>query len=286
MVQTIRIAAIPFFLLLFLLLPRSDAGAHILDVHTGDYIGFPEVIGELQQVQAVFIGELHDRPDHHQAQLQIIQALHQAGQPVAIGMEMFRQESQPEIDRWVTGEMSEEEFRQVFEKNWGMWELYAPILRYAQQERIPLVALNIDREITRQVAREGFNSLTPEQREQAPGVSCNIDDSYRTFIRRTLGAHAHGGQAFENFCEAQMVWDTAMARNLLDYLQQNPQRTMVVLAGSGHAWKHGIPEQVQRQGDLDFRVLLPAVPGRIGPGDATSEETDYLLLGLEEGPLH
>ncbi|MBE0599432.1 MAG: ChaN family lipoprotein [Desulfuromonadales bacterium] len=283
---SLRSAGIALFLLFLLVVLRPGAEAHILDVHARDYVSFAEMIEDLRQAQAVFIGELHDHPGHHQAQLQVIQALHQAGQPVAIGLEMLRQPSQPDADRWVAGEMSEQEFRQVFEKNWGMWELYAPILRYARQERIPLVALNIDREITRQVARKGFDSLTPEQREQAPGVSCNIDDSYRAFIRRTLGAHAHNGQMFEYFCEAQMVWDTAMARNLLDYLQQNPQQTMVVLAGSGHAWKHGIPEQAQRQADLDFRVLLPAVPERIGPGDATPEETDYLLLGLEEGALH
>jgi hypothetical protein len=33
-------------------------------------------------------------------------------------------------------------------------------------------------------------------------------------------------------------------------------------------------------------VLLPDIPGRIAPEDATVEEADYLMLGLEEGPLH
>jgi hypothetical protein len=61
---------------------------------------------------------------------------------------------------------------------------------------------------------------------------------------------------------------------------------VVVLAGSGHAWKHGIPEQVQRRQESTYRVLLPAIPGRLEPDNVTSDETDYLMIGLEEGPLH
>jgi hypothetical protein len=35
-----------------------------------------------------------------------------------------------------------------------------------------------------------------------------------------------------------------------------------------------------------MRVLLPEVPGRIGPGNITTDDADYLLLGVDEAPLH
>ena len=36
----------------------------------------------------------------------------------------------------------------------------------------------------------------------------------------------------------------------------------------------------------DFRVLLPEVPGRIDAATITSDQADYLLLGVDEAPLH
>ena len=40
-----------------------------------------------------------------------------------------------------------------------------------------------------------------------------MDERYRAFIRSILGAHAGSPESFERFCEAQLVWDTAMAIN-------------------------------------------------------------------------
>ena len=268
--------------------PPGKVRAHILDVHSGRYTPFEEMITDLRQSQMVFIGELHDRMSHHQAQLQIIQALHEAGEPVAIALEMFRAENQAVLDRWVEGKIGEREFQGAWNRNWGMWEFYREILHYARQEGIPLVALNVPREITQQVARKGFDSLSAEQLDQVPGVACDVSPEYEAFIRRSLGAHAHahGGMNFRFFCEAQMVWDTAMAHNLLEYVQSHPDQTVVVLAGSGHAWRHGIPEQVQRRQEVELRIVLPEVQGRWPAEGVTKDDTDYLLLGVEEGPLH
>ena len=263
------------------------AAAHILDVASNQYVTYDQLLDDLHNANIVYIGELHDHPGHHRAQLQVIRGLHDSGKPVAIGLEMVRRESQPYLDRWVAGTLKEGEMREVFEKDWGMWPQYAEILTWARDNRVPLVALNIPREITQQVAREGFSSLPPEQLKKVPGVSCTIDPDYRNFIRRSLGNHAHGDAVFENFCEAQMVWDTAMAQQVLDYIGAHPQRTVVVLAGSGHAWRHGIPEQVRRRAaNLRTRVLLPEIAGRIVAGEITPEEADYLLLGADEAPLH
>jgi uncharacterized iron-regulated protein len=269
------------------LLTVTPAFAHILNIAEGDYIPFEEVIADLRQTQMVFVGELHDRESHHAAQLQIIEALQRTGKQVAIGLEMFQAQHQDVLDRWVAGELDEAAFRFEFERNWGMWEMYADILRFARAEGIPLVGLNVPREITQQVAQEGFESLTPEQLEMVPGVRCDVDPEYEAYIRRSLGVHAHGNMDFRNFCEAQMVWDTAMAHNLVNYVQANPEKTVVVVTGSAHAWRYGIPRQVSLEMDAEYRIVLPEIPGRLTAQDVTTDEADYLLLGLDEDPtLH
>jgi uncharacterized iron-regulated protein len=182
--------------------------------------------------------------------------------------------------------MSEESFLKVFWQNWGMGR-FIGISSIRAAGESPLLGLNLSREITHQVARNGFASLSPQQTGDLPAVRCDVDARYQDFIRRSLGGHAHNGAQFLHFCEAQMLWDNVMAQTLLDFLARHPDVTIVVLAGSGHAWKHGIPEQVRRRSPVKMRILLPAVPGRIDPNNITLNEADYLLLlGVEEGPLH
>jgi uncharacterized iron-regulated protein len=260
--------------------------AHTLRVADGSYVTLSELLDDIRDANMIFIGELHGHAGHHHAQLQIIRELHERGEPVAVAVEMFRRENQNILDRWVAGEISERQFLKVYNQDWGMWEYYQGIFVYARQNRIPMVAMNISREITQQVARQGFQSLSPRQLDDLPPIRCDVDPAYEEFIRRALGGHAHSDHNFKNFCEAQMVWDNVMAESILEFLGENPDYIVVVLAGSGHAWKHGIPEQVQRRQESTYRVLLPAIPGRLEPDNVTSDETDYLMIGLEEGPLH
>ncbi|HEY7745575.1 MAG TPA: ChaN family lipoprotein [Desulfuromonadales bacterium] len=267
-------------------LHAASAHAHTLRLADGTYVGFAELIEELKRVRLVFMGEMHDNEGHHRAQLQVIRALKEAGVQVVVGLEMIRRENQTTLDLWVAGKMSEENFLKVFRQNWSMWPVYRDIFHYARQEKVPLLGLNLSREITQQVARNGFASLSPRQLGELPAVRCDVDARYQDFIRRSLGGHAHNGAQFLHFCEAQMLWDSVMAQTLLDYLARHPDAVIVVLAGSGHAWKHGIPEQIRRRSADKMRILLPAVPGRIDQDNITLNEADYLLLGVEEGPLH
>jgi uncharacterized iron-regulated protein len=135
------------------------------------------------------------------------------------------------------------------------------------------------------VAARGFDSLSSEQKAALPGVRCSVDRVYEEFIRRALGDDAHGQQYFRTFCEAQMVWDTVMAGRVTDYLDRHPDRRMVVLAGHGHAWKRGMPAQALRKSPaVKVTVILPELPGMLERGNATTDDADYLWLGITRLP--
>jgi len=260
---------------------RNSPDDRLLRVSDRAVVSLSDIIPDLKSAKLVFIGELHDQELHHQAQLEVIRRLYESGVPVAVGLEMFRRDSQAQLDRWVKGEITEEAFQKIYFDNWGLpWDLYRDIFVFARDHKIPLVGLNVPREITRQIAREGFASLTPEQLGDMPAVSCLVDDAYAAFIRRSLGMHTHGGMDFTRFCEAQLFWDTAMAWNALRFLKDHPSSTMVVIAGSGHAWKRGIPAQVTTRTPLPFRVILPEIPGRLDRETVRLDDTDYLWLGI------
>jgi uncharacterized iron-regulated protein len=272
-------AVLAFSLVLCSHAPTPDK---ILRVSDGAILSLTEIVDDLSAARLVFVGEIHTVASHHRAQVKVIRALNAHSPSVAIGLEMFRRESQAALDRWVRGELSEKEFQKIYFSNWNYpWPLYRDIFVYAREHKVPLIGLNVPREITRQVAREGFASLSPEQRRDLPMVTCRIDPEYMDFIRRSLAMHGHGGLDFNKFCEAQLVWDTAMAWSLLDYLKKEPKSTVVVIAGKGHSWKPGIPAQIRSRSEVPLRVMLPEIPGRVERGAISEAEADYVWLGLK-----
>ena len=280
-----RTHAVPLaitLILVFQLFMVGDLGRQrIFRVEDGSLTSLEGILEDLSRAGLVFIGELHDRKTHHDAQLAVIRLLHEHNADVAVGLEMFRAESQSDLNRWIEGDLGLEEFMGVYYDNWKMpWSLYGDILLYAREHGIPLLGLNVPESITRQVASGGFDSLTPGQLRKLPGVSCDVDEVYEEFIRRALVEKPHGEADFTNFCEAQMVWDTNMAARSLEFLERNPGYTVIVLAGSGHSWKRGAAAQVRRRSEVPLLTILPEVSHRLNRENVTTEDTDYLWLGI------
>jgi uncharacterized iron-regulated protein len=255
----------------------------LLDLADGRTVGLSEAVPRLRAARIVLVGEEHTTAAHHRAQLRVIQTLVDSGAQVAVGLEMFRRENQSVLDRWIAGEIPEPEFERAYTANWNYpWPAYRAIFEYARDRRIPLLGLNVPPEITRQVAREGFGSLSAAQRGLLSDVTCNIDAEYMRTIRQVFGAHAHGHGNFTFFCEAQMVWDTAMAVHALDYLRDHPDAVVVLLTGVGHAQKGAVPRQVALRASDPVRtvVLLPEITGRLDRRTTDLQDADYLITDL------
>jgi uncharacterized iron-regulated protein len=212
---------------------------------------------ELAKADVVYLGETHARLEDRQTQLQIIQELQRQNQKVAIAMEMFQHPYQGAIDRYLAGHLSEQELIEQTEYNqrWGFpWESYAPILRFAKEKQLPVLAINTPTEITRQVARLGLKSLTPQQRQLIPPFSEIRTDNpeYRQLLAEIFQQHQHFGHGnssgFEQFFQAQVLWDETMGTGIANFLKANPKYQVVVLAGRGHiVYDYGIPSRVARR---------------------------------------
>ena len=244
------------------------------------YTFAPEAVFESIDSTVFFIGEHHNNPHHHENQLAVIREIHEkAEKPMAIGLEMFETGYQKQLDQWVTGSMDLDDFVRIYFENWDQpWFLYREIFLYAREHKIPLIALNIPQRVVRKVAQRGFKSLTMEDLAELPsGVTCDITPKYENFIQKVYGWHGRRNNSFANFCEAQVLWDTVMAVNILKFNARNPGTKLVVLAGEGHSWKPGIPYQVKSRKDLPITVFLPET-AQLNRKNVTSDEADYLWL--------
>jgi uncharacterized iron-regulated protein len=214
------------------------------------------VLRELSQADVVYLGETHDSPDDHAAQLQIIQELYQQNSQMAIALEMFQRPYQAVLDQYLAGEISAAELRQQseYDQRWGFpWAYYEPILEFAQVHGLPVIALNTPTEITRRVADKGLNGLLESDRQWIPPVSeIHTDNAdYRQMLQDIYTGihHGHGsGGNFDHFFLAQVLWDETMAEGVANFLTANPDRQVVVLAGRGHIiYGYGIPDRVARR---------------------------------------
>ena len=280
MKKRVKIASMGIFLALCLISSTSFALERVLRVSDGKIIDLKQMVQDVKGSNLIFVGEVHSNLKHHQAQLNIIKALYESKISLAIGLEMFGAGSQKELDQWVEGTMPLGVFIDVYSRNWGMpWPWYMKILKYARQFDIPLIGLNVDGGITEKVSKQGFEALTKDELKQLPPqISFDLDDQYQAHLRRVYETHGKGETTFDNFYKAQMIWDETMAYHLMNFLDRNPGKTVVVLSGVDHAGKKGIPRQIAKKSKYQCKVIVPEIPGGEEVYSAKSEDADYILL--------
>jgi uncharacterized iron-regulated protein len=259
-------AAFLSMLLLLLLLPAvvaasaakscseaaAGSGWQAPEVIAGDgELDFETLIGILADSRVVFVGESHDRYDHHLNQLEIICRLHRRNPDVVIAMEFFQQPFQAHLDDFIAGRIDTEDMLEVTEyyHRWRFdYRLYESIMRFARIRGIAIVALNVAVEITAKVGLGGIDDLSEEERASLPGTMERSDKQYRERIKIAFEQHPHESRGdFERFFEVQLLWDEGMAERAAGFVAEHPESQLVVLAGSGHVIRSGIPARLSRR---------------------------------------
>lgn len=220
-----------------------------------------EIVEKVADKKIIYVGEQHDKYEHHVAQLEVIRGLYRKGRKLAIGMEMFQRPYQKALDDYIEGRIDEREFLKssAYFKTWGLdYNYYKNILRFARDERIPVIALNIRREIVNKVARSGIDSLSAEESKELPSEMDMTDGEYRQRLKEVFESHEGAeGRNFDNFYQSQVIWDEIMSQSVDEFLRKNPDHQVVVIAGGGHfAFSSGIPKRTFRRNGLDYAVIL------------------------------
>jgi uncharacterized iron-regulated protein len=256
-----------------------------LEPDSGNAIAPLALFDDLATVRVVLLGEVHDNRVHHRWQHYMLSALHARNAGMIVGLEMLPRRAQQTLDAWSAGKLDESEFLEQsgWREIWGYDAgLYLPLLHFVRLNRVPAIALNIDRELVSKVGRRGWSSLLEEERmglsDPAPAI-----EGYRHSLAR-LYAHKQAlsdhdsdedaveidtdadskidevlkSEEFAHFVEAQLTWDRAMAEAIAAALRRDANALVVGIVGRGHLeYGYGIPWQLADLGIDEVRVLLP-----------------------------
>ena len=254
---------------IFLLGSSAAAASTTANPQPGQTYTNQEILQQLVKAKVVYLGETHDSAEDHQAQLKIIREMQRQNRKIAIAMEMFQRPFQSAIDNYLAGKLTEQQLveQTEYDRRWRFpWESYAPILRFAKENQLPVLALNTPSEVTRKVASQGLESLTADEKKHIPPISEIRTDNaeYRQLLLEVFQQHQKAGQgnstAFERFLQAQVLWDETMAEKIAEFVKANPDYQVVVLVGKGHIiYGYGIPSRVERRlgvGNVKVRSVL------------------------------
>lgn len=287
---------------------RAALPFKVLRARGGQEVPWGDFLTEVGQADAVCLGESHSNPHDHWAQLRILQdALGGKGASTAraVGLEMVQRPFQGVLDDYAAGRITDAEFlqRSGWKERWGFeWSMYRPIVALARDRGAALVALNVEKELTKKVSRGGIDSLSPDDKASMPEMVLN-DLDHKAWWHEIMGdmGGAHGGGAEaepeaegdgeaadphvgmgDKIYAAQVLWDETMADRATRWLAEPgaPRRQIFILAGNGHCHESAIVRRIERRGvkaAISIRMVVDDGEGNV-PAILADPENDYLFV--------
>lgn len=204
----------------------------VWDVASERFVARSALDAAVAGAELVLLGEVHDNPDHHRLQAELLAAAARARRP-ALALEMIDVPLQGKVD--AAGSVPEAVAEAVaWERSgWPDFALYRPIFEVAHARGLRIVAANLSRPEARAVVREGLGAVSAEVRE-AVAPRWPPGDAALAELREEMKA-AHCGHLPEGMLEpmalAQAARDAQLALRLAEAAQEEGA---VLIAGNGH----------------------------------------------------
>ena len=228
---------------------------------------------QLKDFDVVVLAELHDHAGNHLAEMQLLSAIFARAPNLALSLEQFERDTQKVVDDYLAGRIGEE----VMKKNARAWpnydEAYRPLVEFAKEHGLPVIAAEVPTSIVRCVGQEGPAYLTRLNGDKRNWVAAELhtqDGPYRDKFMRFLNEDPlHGSDANQSPAEraasdqrgfaAQVSRDDTMAESIFLHAQRNPGRKIVHVTGAFHAEAFlGTVERLKlRAPNLKVAVVAP-----------------------------
>lgn len=225
------------FILLFLIsfsLSAQDKIAYQIFTKEGKLVDFEKMMREATKAEVVLFGELHDNSIDHWLELQVAKEMYAAQSNLTIGMEMFEADDQIVLNEFLAG-IIEEKHLLSETKAWDNYKNdYKPLVDFAKEKKLPVIASNIPRRYANLVYRKGIeslNTLPDEAKKWIAPLPVEIDLTLPGYKGMMDMGGSHSPNAGENMAKSQAMKDATMAYFIL----KNRKGTFLHYHGSYHS---------------------------------------------------
>ena len=220
----------------------------IYDTRTQQIITIDKIVTDLASADVLFFGEEHNDSAGHYLESKIFRALHaQYANQLALSLEMFETDNQLVLNEYLQGKIDESRFSSNV-RLWSNYRDYRPMIEYAKQNQLSVIAANPPRRYVNMVSRRGMkslDSLSKEAKKFLPPLPYDtLGNPYREkFLNLMKGAPE---SASKNIYYSQSLWDAGMAYSMYTFLKKNKGMKIFHCVGKFHSdEKLGTAAQLQ-----------------------------------------
>ena len=238
---TFLLPFISFFCLISACVTPLNAPAHLplSDQQKADLIA----------ADVIILGEIHDNPEHHLIQAELLRNLAAERGIAAIYLEQVPRQQQAILSAVSKENLDQAGERLEWQKSgWPDFALYRPIFEAALDAHIPLVGANIPVASSKSIYTSGYDGVFSKVEQDQVGLMEPLPPEASERLKQSIiEGHCNMIPADHavKMIPIQRARDAAMA---LSFLAAKPQRTPVIyIVGAGHARKDfGIPWYIKR----------------------------------------
>ena len=220
----------------------------IYDTHAKQIITLDKIVTDMADADVLFFGEEHNDSAGHYLENKIFRALHsQYADKVVLSMEMFETDGQLVLNEYLGGTIDEARFSRDI-RLWSNYKDYRPMIEYAKQNKIRVIAANPPRRYVNLVSRRGMRSLDSLSKDAKKFLPPLPYDTLTGRYREKFIEIMKGGPGGNNpnVYYSQSLWDAGMGYSIYSFLKKNKHKKVFHCVGGFHTEeKLGTAAQLQ-----------------------------------------
>ena len=229
----------------------------IYDTRSKQIIAIEKIVSDMSGADVLFFGEEHNDSAGHYLENQIFRALHaRYGNAIALSLEMFEADNQIALNEYLAGFIDEARLAKDA-RLWSNYKDYRPMIEYAKQNRIPVIAANPPRRYVTLVTRRGMkalDSLDKEAKKYLPPLPFDtLSGRYRDKFMDIMKGSP--GSSSRNIYYSQNLWDAGMSYHMSRFHKKNKEKKLFHCVGKFHSdEKLGTAAHLQKK-NKKLRIL-------------------------------
>jgi uncharacterized iron-regulated protein len=256
----------------------------IYDTRTKQVVAIDKIVTDMADADVLFFGEEHNDSAGHYLENKIFRALHVAyGDKVVLSMEMFETDNQTALNDYLQGFIDEARLAKDA-RLWSNYKDYRPMVDYAKQNHLPVIAADPPRRYVSLVTKRGMralDSLSKDAKKFLPPLPYDtLGGRYRDKFMDIMKGSP--GSTSQNIYYSQSLWDAGMSYSIYKFLKANKHKKVFHCVGGFHTEeKLGTAAQLQMRSKKMKILNIASFSDASFPNpnwEQFSNKGDYLII--------